>query len=87
MCVMTINTTKRTGLVRANMPVLLGLSALLLVSSVKSIILRIRSRITGSRLILSAFPLLFGRRRISHTLLCIHLPLRGWWLLLRGLRR
>ena len=25
--------------------------------------------------------------RIGRTLLCIHLPLRGWWLLLRGLRR
>ena len=87
MCVMTIKTTTRTRLVRANMPVLLGLGALLLISSVWSIILRIRSRITRIRLIFSAFPLVFGGRMISLTLLYIYLPLRGRWLLLRGLRR
>ena len=87
MSVMTKNTTTRTRLIHANMPVLLGLSALLLVSSVRCSTLRIRSRITEGRFILNAFPLLFSRRRISHALLCIHLPLRGRWLLLRWLRR
>ena len=55
MCEMIVNTTTKTRLVHGNMPVLLGLSALLLVSSVRCIILRIRSNITGIRMILSAF--------------------------------
>ena len=85
--VKTINTTIRTRLVHVNMHVLLGLSALLLVRSVRCITLGIRSRITGGRLILGALPLLFGSRRISRALLCIYLPLEGRWLLLQGLRR
>ena len=87
MGVMTIDTTKRIRLIHANNPVMLGLSALLLVSCVRYIPLGIRSGITGGKSILGAFPLIFGSRRISRALLCIHLPLGGWWLLLRRLRR
>ena len=58
MRIMTINTAIRIGLVRMNRPILLGLSALLLVCSVRSITL-ITSKITRGSLILSAFPLPF----------------------------
>ena len=87
MGVVTIDTATRTRIIHANRPVLLGLSALLLVSSVRCIPLGIRSWINRDRLILVSFPLLFGSRRISCALLCIHLPLGGWWLLFRGLIR
>ena len=63
MCIMTINTTKRTWLIHTNRPILLGLSALLLVCSVRSITL-IRSIITRGSLILISFPLPFGRKGI-----------------------
>ena len=87
MGIVTIDTETRTRFIHVNGFVLLGLSVLLLGCNVKCIPLGIFSLITGGRFVLVAFPLIFGSRRISHTLLHIHLTLRGWWLLLRSLRR
>ena len=69
MGVMTINTATRTRLVGTKRPVRLGLSALLLVSSVRVKKLMMGSTSTKGRLILIAFPLSLRRRGINHDLL------------------
>ena len=77
MGVMTVYTATRTRFIGTKWPIRLGLSALLLVSSVRVKTLRIGSTSTRGRLILIAFlPALRGRA-ISHALLCKYLPWRG----------
>ena len=73
MGVMTINTATRTRLICAKRPVRIGLSALLLVGSVR-VHTRIGSTGTRGRLVLIAYPPSLIRRGISRALLCKYFP-------------
>ena len=77
MGVMTINTATQTRLICAKRPVRLGLSALLLVSSVRVNTLRIGSTSTSGRLVWIASPPYLRIRGISRALLCKYLPWGG----------
>ena len=74
--VKTINTATQTWLICAKRPIRRGLSALLLVGSVR-VHTRIGSTGTRGRLVLIASPPSLRRRGIGRALLCKYLPWRG----------
>jgi len=84
MCIMAMYTTTCTRIFRMNKLVLLGLATLFLIVGVRLVPLGFTRLITLITLVtLVTLPLILFLQilGIGHTLLCIHLNLRGKWLL------